>query len=80
MLVLSLSRAPLGYISLVECIFAHNAAFMVFEGVSESAVWIWSGVLQGCPLSGILFALVMDPLLRCMKAMVQDENLDQSLR
>ena len=29
------------------------------------------------PHSGMLFALVMDPFLRCMKAIIQDKNLAQ---
>ena len=77
MLVLSLSRAPQGFINIIEGMYAHNAAFTVCEGVSELAFWILSGVLQGCPLSGMLFALVMDPFLRCMKTTIQDKGLAQ---
>ena len=57
--------------------YAHNAAFTVGEGVTKIAFWILSGVLQGCPLSGMLFAFVIDPFLRCMKATIQDKGLAQ---
>ena len=77
MLVLCLSEAPIGFINIIENMYAHNAAFIVCEGVEELAFWILCGVLQGCPLSGMLFALVMDPFLRCMKANIQDNNLAQ---
>lgn len=77
MLVLSLSGTPQGFINIIEGMYAHNAAFTVCEGVNKLAFWILSGVLQGCPLSGMLFALAMDPFLRCMKASIQDKNLGQ---
>ena len=77
MLVLSLSRTPQGFINIIKGMYAHNAAFTVCEGVNKLAFWILSGVLQGCPLSGMLFALVMDPFLRCMKTSMQDRNLGQ---
>ena len=44
MLVLSLSRAPQGFINIMEGMYAHNAAFTVCEGSSELAFGISSGV------------------------------------
>jgi hypothetical protein len=77
LLVLSLSQAPRGFINIVEGMYAHNAAFAACEGVTQLAFWVFSGVLQGCPLSGILFTFVIDPFLRCMKASIQDKGLAQ---
>ena len=77
MLVIRISRAPMGFINIIEGMYAHNAAFTADDGTVNLAFWILSGVLQGCPLSGMLFALVMDPFLRCMKASIQDKNLAQ---
>ena len=57
--------------------YAHNAAFTVCEGATGLTFWILSGVLQGYPRRGMLFALVMDPSLRCMKSSVQEKNLGQ---
>eukprot|EP00972_Heterocapsa_arctica_P045683 6741317-Heterocapsa_arctica.AAC.1 len=34
-----------------------------------------SGVLQGCPLSGLLFAVSLDPYLRWMKHDIEDAGL-----
>ena len=62
MLVLSLSRAQQGFINIIKGMYAHNAALTICEGVSRLAFWILCVVLQGCPLSGMLFALVIDPL------------------
>ena len=36
---------------------------------------ILSGVLQGCPLSGSLFVLAIDPLLHMFKTMLEDSSL-----
>ena len=57
LLVLSLSQAPLGFMNIVEGMYAHNAAFSACEGVTQLAFWIFSGVLQECLLSG-MFSLL----------------------
>ena len=63
-LVLTVCDLPIGMIRICESMywlaqgvgrsFGHHAVFLY---------WIWSGVLQGCPLSGSLFVLAIDPFL-----------------
>ena len=36
---------------------------------------ILSGVLQGCPLSGSLFVIAIDPLLHMFKTMLENSSL-----
>ena len=49
MLVIRMSRAPMGFINIIEGMYAHNAAFTAGDGTVNLAFWILSGVLQGCP-------------------------------
>jgi hypothetical protein len=37
--------------------------------------WVISGVLQGCPLSGLVFVAVIDPLLWRCTALLEDKDL-----
>ncbi len=44
-------------------------------GCCELLLFIWRGVLQGCPLSGVLFAWALDPYLRMMTSAPDDLKL-----
>ena len=52
-----------------------NFAFAVGNGHLQFLFLIWSGVLRGCPLSGSLFAMVMDSFLRAMVVQVEASQL-----
>eukprot|EP00973_Karenia_brevis_P048310 6706598-Karenia_brevis.AAC.1 len=40
------------------------------QGVSAFLFMIWSGVLQGCPLSGTFFVFAIDPFLQAFEAAI----------
>ena len=42
----------------------------VLNGATRFLSWIFSGVLQGCPLAGSFFAIAMDPFLRCFDRLI----------
>jgi hypothetical protein len=68
---------PFGFICLVKSVY-----FMCFSyqthGGSMLLLWvIRSGVLQGCPLSGLLFSIVMDPFARAFERLQASSNLHQ---
>ena len=39
------------------------------NGISRFLFWIFSGILQGCPLAGLYFA-IMEPFLRCFERLI----------
>ena len=54
---------PAGMLLLPEAMYAVNLAYG-FVGASRRFLFaVWAGVLQGCPWSGFLFALSLDPFL-----------------
>ena len=57
-----------GFITGIKKLYSGNKAYCHAGGVLVFLFDILSGVLQGCPLSGTLFVLVIDPLLLAFKA------------
>ena len=49
----------------VKQLYSFNAAYGCCNGTLVFLFWILSGVLQGCPLSSILFNISLDPFLEC---------------
>ena len=54
---------PNGLVNAIKVLYKGNRGFCNIEGVSKFIFDVLSGVLQGCPLSGTLFVIVMDPIL-----------------
>lgn len=54
---------PEGFTNLVKALYSFCTCY--FQGAASQAFlfYIWAGVLQGCPLSGILFAVAVNPLV-----------------
>ena len=62
--VLKALQVPRGIMNLLECLYNGSEAFCNVGG--SGMAWIFSvlsGVLQGCPFSGSLFVIAIDPLL-----------------
>lgn len=58
-------KALIGFINSVISIYSENNAYTRSPGGFEFLFKVFSGVLQGCPLSGALFNVGIDPLLWC---------------
>ncbi len=55
----------------------HDMSSCIIEGSEMSFLrWVSSGVLQGCPLFGLLFVFILDPLRRAFEAFNVDEDVE----
>ena len=59
---------PLWFVNLIKAFFFKVKVQPQFSGPTDVWIEIKRGVRQGCPLSPILFALCIDPLLRNINA------------
>ena len=51
---------------MVDAIYLFPLAWTDLSGNLQVFCWLASGILQGCPTSGALWALCFDPLVRAM--------------
>ena len=64
------------YIRAIKLFYKHNKHIMKLKGLEFEGPLVESGVRQGCPLSGLLFAIAVDVLLRKLqKHLHNDEEL-----
>jgi hypothetical protein len=70
-LVFNAIGLPEGLINYFRALYADNLCFGCFEGEFILLYSILSGIIQGCPASGTIFVLVVDPFLRLLKACLQ---------
>ena len=73
--VLKHIRIPKGLLVAIKLLYEDNQAFMA---CGDQLLWLYlivSGVLQGCPLSGSLFVVTIDPLLALFKKKLEDTGL-----
>ena len=73
--VLKHMRIPDGLMNVIRAIYHCNLAWGSIRGCLSPLFVAMSGILQGCPLSGLLFAWIMNPFLEAMKAMIDDKGL-----
>lgn len=63
-LVLERFGVPITLLRAVRALYHDLVTFVVFAGESVAEMRMDSGIKQGCPLSGTLFALALDPMVR----------------
>ena len=63
LMVLQAIQAPVGLISIFISMYSENHAYTRNQGGLVLMFKVFSGVLQGCPLSGALLNVGIDPLL-----------------
>ena len=61
---------PSGWINIIKTMYTLVRSFARCDADLYFLFWVMSGVLQGCPLSGMIFAFAIDPLLRKIAAEV----------
>ena len=66
--VLRVCNIPDTYLRVIESLYFECKTYILAQGRREFLCVIKSGVLQGCPLSGSLFAIAIDPFLRLIDA------------
>jgi hypothetical protein len=64
-------QVPVGMYNFFITLYTANKCYGVFGGVKRFLYDIFSGILQGCPSSGSLFVLAIDPLLRMFKVKLE---------
>ena len=74
MLVAAASGLPGGMLLLLETMYAVNLTYGVVGASSRFLFAVWAGVLQGCPWSGFLFAVSLDPFLRWVSSVLEANN------
>jgi hypothetical protein len=62
--VLMTMGVPDGILKTIRKLYSQCLAFLLFGGANVGSLHICSGIKQGCPLSGSIFALAIDPLIR----------------
>lgn len=72
--VLQTCGLPEGLLHAIRLFYVDNAHRLSIEGTLFEAVTVQSGMRQGCPLSPLLFASCIDPLLRQLEAVLGNSN------
>ena len=70
--LLERSGIPTGLINLVKALYTQVAAHSAES--RERLFWILSGILQGCPLSGSLFIIAINPMLLALRQLSPDSS------
>ena len=70
--------APQGLRNIVQALYTANNAFVQTESGYVFLFSILSGVLQGCPFSGAIFSMCVEPFVRRIYAMVDAVSLGAS--
>ena len=58
---------PLGLILALQVFYNDCTHTFVFKRLVFKSIVTLSGIKQGCPMSGSIFALCIDPLIRCIQ-------------
>ncbi|GBO08912.1 Retrovirus-related Pol polyprotein from type-1 retrotransposable element R2 [Araneus ventricosus] len=66
--MLTRSGAGLPFTDLIRDIYANSSTKILSDGGLSRDIPVQSGVKQGCPISGLLFNLCIDPIIRGLQA------------
>ena len=65
-ITLRVLKVPVGIIRAIQALYRRSVHYIRFGGATREAFTVCAGVKQGCPLSGLLFVIVCDSLLRSL--------------
>jgi hypothetical protein len=68
--ILEEGRFPSGFKNIIKAMYTLVRMYTECDSELVFLCWVLRGVLQGCPLSGMLFAYAVDPFLRKMERKV----------
>lgn len=69
------SGAGEAFTAIIRDLYDANTTTIVAEGGSTDPITISAGIRQGCPLSGVLFNLVIDPVVRAVQGGERRHNI-----
>ena len=64
----------MGLLERFQTLYSNNKFFYRSEGKAKLLYEILSGIIQGCPLSGSICVIVVDPFLRLFKKSLLDST------
>ena len=73
--VLSAVGLPVESVNVMRCFYKHNTHFIKVSNSLHAGPGLYAGVLQGCPLSGLLFAICVDVLLHRINRVLGNHEL-----
>ena len=74
-MVLVAAGLPTGLINFFRALYHNNRCFATFDGEVIFLYKILSGIIQGCPASGTVFVICVDPFLRLLNEVVKDPTI-----
>ena len=75
-LILLVCDLPCGMINICTSMYWPSQGVGTLHGRQAVFLyWIWSGVVQGCPRSGSLFVLAIDPFLDRLDCVIQSRGI-----
>mgnify|MGYP002176331320 FL=1 len=66
-IILETIKIPIGLLNFFRGLDHNNRCFADFGNGTQFLYDILSGIIQGCPLSGSIFVLTVDPFLQLLK-------------
>ena len=75
MAIISKIGLPTGQRNAIHSFYRLCVSFLMSGNQLVFFTFLFSGVIQGCPLSGSLFAIAMDPILRLMQQKIEARAL-----
>ena len=72
--VLDLMKCPEWLIRAVKALYIDSTAQLAVGGLRGVLISITSGIKQGCPMSGSLWCLVFDPIIRALVELIGEDG------